>query len=99
VGKTTRAQERIVGAHFFSPAHIMPLLEIVRTSSTSKQVGSAVLPHACACALLCQLLLGRSLQGCDSSTAASPAETHATGHALPQLLTYLLLTPPPHPSR
>ncbi|GBF93062.1 hypothetical protein Rsub_05673 [Raphidocelis subcapitata] len=38
VGAKTRAQDRIVGAHFFSPAHIMPLLEIVRTKSTSKQV-------------------------------------------------------------
>jgi enoyl-CoA hydratase/3-hydroxyacyl-CoA dehydrogenase len=31
-------QERVVGAHFFSPAHVMPLLEIVRTQFTSKQV-------------------------------------------------------------
>ena len=37
VGAKTRAAERIVGAHFFSPAHIMPLLEIVRTPQTSKQ--------------------------------------------------------------
>ena len=40
IGKKTRAADRIVGAHFFSPAHIMPLLEIVRTSETSKQVRS-----------------------------------------------------------
>eukprot|EP00882_Tetradesmus_deserticola_P022956 GHRQ01024971.1.p2 GENE.GHRQ01024971.1~~GHRQ01024971.1.p2 ORF type:complete len:150 (-),score=7.98 GHRQ01024971.1:152-601(-) len=31
-------RERVVGAHFFSPAHVMPLLEIVRTRHTSKQV-------------------------------------------------------------
>ena len=40
VGAKTRAAERIVGAHFFSPAHIMPLLEIVRTEHTSPQVSS-----------------------------------------------------------
>jgi hypothetical protein len=34
-------QERVVGAHFFSPAHVMPLLEIVRTQFTSKQVRRA----------------------------------------------------------
>lgn len=38
VGASTKAQDRIVGAHFFSPAHVMPLLEIVRTQHTSKQV-------------------------------------------------------------
>ena len=38
IGKKTRAADRIVGAHFFSPAHIMPLLEIVRTDKTSPQV-------------------------------------------------------------
>ncbi|GMH23810.1 hypothetical protein Nepgr_025653 [Nepenthes gracilis] len=32
------AQHRIVGAHFFSPAHVMPLLEIVRANKTSAQV-------------------------------------------------------------
>lgn len=29
------AQGRLIGAHFFSPAHKMPLLEIVRTENTS----------------------------------------------------------------
>jgi enoyl-CoA hydratase/3-hydroxyacyl-CoA dehydrogenase len=38
VGEKTRSQDRIIGAHFFSPAHIMPLLEIVRTEKTSPQV-------------------------------------------------------------
>ncbi|KAL2631673.1 hypothetical protein R1flu_016359 [Riccia fluitans] len=38
VGAKTRCQERLAGTHFFSPAHIMPLLELVRTEKTSPQV-------------------------------------------------------------
>merc|ERR1719473_529286 len=38
VAAKTRAADRIVGAHFFSPAHVMKLLEIVRTDDTSSQV-------------------------------------------------------------
>ncbi|XP_077240679.1 multifunctional protein 2 [Tasmannia lanceolata] len=38
IGERTKSHDRIVGAHFFSPAHIMPLLEIVRTQKTSPQV-------------------------------------------------------------
>ncbi|KAI4317570.1 hypothetical protein L6164_025433 [Bauhinia variegata] len=38
IGERTKSQDRIVGAHFFSPAHVMPLLEIVRTNQTSAQV-------------------------------------------------------------
>eukprot|EP01018_Ginkgo_biloba_P027852 Gb_29566 [translate_table: standard] len=38
IGQKTNSQDRIVGAHFFSPAHVMPLLEIVRTEKTSSQV-------------------------------------------------------------
>jgi enoyl-CoA hydratase/3-hydroxyacyl-CoA dehydrogenase len=38
VGKLTSAKERILGTHFFSPAHVMKLVEVVRTRSTSKQV-------------------------------------------------------------
>ncbi|KAL0739136.1 hypothetical protein Bca4012_015346 [Brassica carinata] len=38
IGKKTNSKDRIVGAHFFSPAHIMTLLEIVRTENTSAQV-------------------------------------------------------------
>ncbi|KAJ3669495.1 hypothetical protein LUZ60_011445 [Juncus effusus] len=37
IGEKTRSQDRIIGSHFFSPAHIMPLLEIVRTAKTSPQ--------------------------------------------------------------
>lgn len=38
IGQKTKSSDRIVGAHFFSPAHVMPLLEIVRTEKTSPQV-------------------------------------------------------------
>ncbi|XP_058077095.1 glyoxysomal fatty acid beta-oxidation multifunctional protein MFP-a-like isoform X3 [Magnolia sinica] len=38
IGGKTQSHDRIVGAHFFSPAHVMPLLEIVRTQKTSPQV-------------------------------------------------------------
>lgn len=38
IGGKTNSMDRIIGAHFFSPAHIMPLLEIVRTQKTSPQV-------------------------------------------------------------
>ncbi|CAI5528897.1 unnamed protein product, partial [Closterium sp. Naga37s-1] len=37
VGAKTRSQDRIIGAHFFSPAHVMPLLEVVRTDKASPQ--------------------------------------------------------------
>ncbi|PHU09514.1 Peroxisomal fatty acid beta-oxidation multifunctional protein [Capsicum chinense] len=37
IGERTNSRDRIVGTHLFSPAHVMPLLEIVRTGSTSKQ--------------------------------------------------------------
>ncbi|KAK9071962.1 hypothetical protein SSX86_008393 [Deinandra increscens subsp. villosa] len=38
VGRKLRSQDRVVGAHFFSPAHVMQLLEIGRTEKTSAQV-------------------------------------------------------------
>uniref|UniRef100_A0A0D9ZY32 Uncharacterized protein n=1 Tax=Oryza glumipatula TaxID=40148 RepID=A0A0D9ZY32_9ORYZ len=38
IGQKTSCQDRIAGAHFFSPAHAMPLLEIIRTHRTSSQV-------------------------------------------------------------
>lgn len=38
IGEKTKSHDRIIGAHFFSPAHVMPLLEIVRIEKTSPQV-------------------------------------------------------------
>jgi enoyl-CoA hydratase/3-hydroxyacyl-CoA dehydrogenase len=38
IAAKTKAQDRIIGLHYFSPAHIMPLLEIVRTPHTSPNV-------------------------------------------------------------
>lgn len=38
IGERTSSMDRVVGTHFFSPAHVMPLLEIVRTEKTSPQV-------------------------------------------------------------
>uniref|UniRef100_A0A2P2MG33 Uncharacterized protein n=1 Tax=Rhizophora mucronata TaxID=61149 RepID=A0A2P2MG33_RHIMU len=37
IGEKNSSQDRIIGAHFFSPAHVMPLLEIVRSDKTSAQ--------------------------------------------------------------
>jgi len=34
----TRRPEDVVGLHFFSPANVMPLLEVVRTDSTAPAV-------------------------------------------------------------
>lgn len=37
IGANIKSQDRLIGAHFFSPAHVMRLLEIVRTNKTSLQ--------------------------------------------------------------
>jgi enoyl-CoA hydratase/3-hydroxyacyl-CoA dehydrogenase len=46
VGAKTKAAERIVGTHFFSPAHVMPLVEIVRSKRTAPQTVAAALQLA-----------------------------------------------------
>ncbi|GAV79886.1 LOW QUALITY PROTEIN: 3HCDH domain-containing protein/3HCDH_N domain-containing protein, partial [Cephalotus follicularis] len=38
ISEKMRSQDRIIGAHFFSPANVMPLLEIICTKHTSPQV-------------------------------------------------------------
>ncbi|KAL3531489.1 hypothetical protein ACH5RR_010811 [Cinchona calisaya] len=38
IGERTKSHNRIVGVNFFSPAPVMPLLEVVRTDRTSPQV-------------------------------------------------------------
>ncbi|KAF3650364.1 Glyoxysomal fatty acid beta-oxidation multifunctional protein MFP-a [Capsicum annuum] len=38
IGQKTRSQDQIIGAHFFSPAHVMPLLEIMRMKKTSVKI-------------------------------------------------------------
>eukprot|EP01080_Neovahlkampfia_damariscottae_P003410 gene3410-5955_t len=37
IGEKTKSQDRIIGLHFFSPAHVMQLLEIVKPKSTSME--------------------------------------------------------------
>src|SRR5262249_51599855 len=43
IGARTKAQERILGTHFFSPAHVMPLVEIVRSKHTGPQTLNSVI--------------------------------------------------------
>jgi enoyl-CoA hydratase/3-hydroxyacyl-CoA dehydrogenase len=43
VGQRTKAASRILGTHFFSPAHVMPLVEIVRSNKTSPEVLNSVI--------------------------------------------------------
>ena len=37
IAQATKRPHHIIGMHFFSPAHIMPLLEIVRGSNTATE--------------------------------------------------------------
>jgi 3-hydroxyacyl-CoA dehydrogenase len=46
IAEATRRPQDVVGLHFFSPAHIMKLLEVVRGAATSGQVFATVLTLA-----------------------------------------------------
>jgi 3-hydroxyacyl-CoA dehydrogenase len=46
IGSATRRPESVVGLHFFSPAHVMRLVEIVRGATTSTRVLAASLALA-----------------------------------------------------
>eukprot|EP01080_Neovahlkampfia_damariscottae_P003397 gene3397-5942_t len=37
IGAKTNCKERIIGVHFFAPAHVMPLVEVIRNDDTSDQ--------------------------------------------------------------
>lgn len=37
IGAKTKCQDRIIGLHFFSPAHVMKLLEIIKSDKLSKE--------------------------------------------------------------
>jgi len=43
IGKGSKDASRILGTHFFSPAHIMPLVEIVRSKHTSPKTLHAII--------------------------------------------------------
>jgi 3-hydroxyacyl-CoA dehydrogenase len=46
IAAVTRRPEDVIGMHFFSPANVMPLLEVVRTSRTSAQTIRTVMDLA-----------------------------------------------------
>lgn len=46
IGTRTQAAARILGTHFFSPAHVMPLVEVVRSRQTSPEVLNSVIQLA-----------------------------------------------------
>jgi 3-hydroxyacyl-CoA dehydrogenase len=46
IASVTQRPESVVGLHFFSPAHVMRLVEIVRGSATSKEVLATALAFA-----------------------------------------------------
>lgn len=65
--RETKYPERIVGLHFFAPAHIMKLLEIVRTADTSPETLRAALnighslKKICVIAEVCEGFIGNRI--------------------------------------
>jgi len=65
----TRRPEDVVGLHFFSPANVMPLLEVVRTDSTAPAVIKTALDLAkslrktAVLARVCYGFVGKSYDG------------------------------------
>lgn len=43
IGAKTKAAQRILGTHFFSPAHVMPLVELVRSKHTAPETLNSVI--------------------------------------------------------
>jgi 3-hydroxybutyryl-CoA dehydrogenase len=43
IGKYLNFKERLIGTHFYTPAHIIPLVEVVQTEETSPEVVSATM--------------------------------------------------------
>jgi 3-hydroxyacyl-CoA dehydrogenase len=46
IARTTKRPQDVVGTHFFSPAHVMKLLEVVRGAATGKDVLATVMALA-----------------------------------------------------
>jgi 3-hydroxybutyryl-CoA dehydrogenase len=46
IAETTQHPERVVGLHFFNPAPVLPLVEVIRTSHTSDEVFEAAYAFA-----------------------------------------------------
>ena len=58
--------ERVIGMHFFNPVHLMPLLELVRTDSTSDETVERSLAYA-------RIGSARSRSSCATHRASPPA--------------------------
>src|SRR5581483_10116715 len=43
IANVTRRPQQVVGMHFFSPAHVMKLVEVIKGSQTSDEVAATIL--------------------------------------------------------